>query len=187
MSLNFFDKLSQNFIELLNDRDDYNSSISARIFNVILQSVLPLVRESFSTIISEERAAEISTWIGRKTNVYTLAYIPYKFELILHGTQDRFAPQTFWNICYGHASSVVLLKVKGTDEIIGGYNPLGWDNSNINNNGWKQFNSFWMYSMKSDFTLDDYCFCSSYNDFYEKPIRPSSWVRFSIIMKYLRL
>ncbi|RHZ70831.1 hypothetical protein Glove_266g36 [Diversispora epigaea] len=82
--------------------------------------------ESFSTI-SEEHAAEISTWIDRKTNAYTSINIPYKFKLILRGTQDGFAPQKFWDICHGHACTVVLVKVKGTDGIIGGYNPLTWD------------------------------------------------------------
>ncbi|RHZ70840.1 hypothetical protein Glove_266g8 [Diversispora epigaea] len=172
--------------------------------------------ESFSTIISEEHAAEISTWIDRKTTEYTLTNIPYKFELILCGTQDGFAPQTFWNICHGHVGTVVLVKVKGTDEIIGGYNPVAWDkntygwiktkdsfifslkNGDIQNSilsrvktantqyavfnrseddqikGGPHFGDFWMYSKKSNFTLDDSCFCRSYGNDYEKLIRSSS-------------
>ncbi|RHZ77462.1 hypothetical protein Glove_177g155 [Diversispora epigaea] len=178
-------------------------------------------RESFSTIISEEHAAKISTWIDHRETTYTLTDFPYKFELILRGTRDGFEPQTFWNICHGHSGAVVLLKVKGTDEIIGGYNPLGWDkdtdgkwmktedsfifslkNGNIENSilsrvkkteyaiinrskndqiKWgPDFCDFWMYSEKSDFTLDDGCFCRN-GDFYEKPIRSSSLEWFSII------
>ncbi|RHZ67403.1 hypothetical protein Glove_301g28 [Diversispora epigaea] len=98
-------------------------------------------RESFSTIISEEHAAEISTWIDRKTTAYTSTNIPYKFELILRGTQDGFAPQTFWDICYGHA-------FKGTDEIIGGYNPLALDNSFIYDEWMKTEDSF-IFSLKN--------------------------------------
>ncbi|RHZ57038.1 hypothetical protein Glove_395g3 [Diversispora epigaea] len=30
---------------------------------------------------------------------------------------------------HGHAGTVVVSKVAGTDEIVGGYNPLAWDNS----------------------------------------------------------
>ncbi|RHZ77533.1 hypothetical protein Glove_177g144 [Diversispora epigaea] len=86
-------------------------------------------REPFSSIISDEHAAEISTWIDRRETAYNLTNIPYKFELILRGTRDGFAPQTFWNMCHGHACTVVLVKVKRTDEILGGYNPLSWDNS----------------------------------------------------------
>ncbi|RHZ89521.1 hypothetical protein Glove_13g223 [Diversispora epigaea] len=86
-------------------------------------------KEPFSTIISEEHAAEISSWINRKTINYSTTNVPYKFELILSGTRDGFAPQTFWNICHGHAKTVLVIKVKGTDEIFGGYNPLAWDNT----------------------------------------------------------
>ncbi|RHZ89625.1 hypothetical protein Glove_13g50 [Diversispora epigaea] len=86
-------------------------------------------KEPFSTIISEEHAAEISSWIDRMTTTYSTKNFPYKFELILSGTRDGFVPQTFWNICHGHAETVVIIKVKGTDEILGGYNPLAWDNT----------------------------------------------------------
>ncbi|RHZ87642.1 hypothetical protein Glove_33g294 [Diversispora epigaea] len=87
------------------------------------------LKESFSTIISEDHAAEISSWIDRKTTTYSTTNIPYTFELILHGTRDGFAPQTFWNICHGHACTIVVAKIKGTDEILGGYNPLAWNNT----------------------------------------------------------
>ncbi|RHZ89661.1 hypothetical protein Glove_13g214 [Diversispora epigaea] len=177
-----------------------------------------------STIMSEGHAAEISSWIDRKTINYSTTNIPYKFELILSGTRDGFAPQTFWNICLGHANTVVVAKVKGTDEILGGYNPLAWDN--IYKGGvwgiWKEtndsfifslkngdiqksilsrvkrpeeaicfgskkfqkvsgpdFGDFWLYSEKSNFTLDNRNCCENSNR-YEKPIR-TSLERFSIV------
>ncbi|RHZ66617.1 hypothetical protein Glove_306g82 [Diversispora epigaea] len=85
--------------------------------------------EPFSTIISDEHAAEISSWIDRKNTTYPSTNYPYEFQLILRGSKDGFVTQTFWNMCHGHAGTVVIIKVKGTDEIIGGYNPLMWDNS----------------------------------------------------------
>ncbi|RHZ67414.1 hypothetical protein Glove_301g14 [Diversispora epigaea] len=105
-------------------------------------------RESFSLIISEEHAAEISAWIDRKKTAYTLTNIPYKFELILRGTRDGFAPQTFWDICHSYPGTVVLVKVAETDEIIGGYNPLAWDNSNIVIKWMKTKDSF-IFSLKN--------------------------------------
>ncbi|RHZ89608.1 hypothetical protein Glove_13g231 [Diversispora epigaea] len=77
-------------------------------------------KEPFSTIITEEHATEISNWID-KTTVYSITNIQCTFELILSGTRDGFAPQTFWYICHVHAKTVVVIKVKGTLE---GYNPL---------------------------------------------------------------
>ncbi|RHZ67602.1 hypothetical protein Glove_300g91 [Diversispora epigaea] len=43
--------------------------------------------------------------------------------------QDGFRPKTFWKICNGHTGTIVVAKVAGTDEIVGGYNPLACDNS----------------------------------------------------------
>ncbi|RHZ87681.1 hypothetical protein Glove_33g145 [Diversispora epigaea] len=162
-------------------------------------------KEHFSTIISEDHAAEISAWIDHGLN-----------------------PQNFWDICHGHASTVVVLTVKGTGEIIGGYNPLAWDNSNIGYNyqhavtndsfifslkngniqisilsrvkhpnyailniGKSQQNSygpffgvrggsdFYMCSNQSNFTLDSSCFCHNQGASYERSI--SSTTNFSIV------
>ncbi|RHZ80990.1 hypothetical protein Glove_130g134 [Diversispora epigaea] len=107
-------------------------------------------KEPFSTIISEDHAAEISSWIDRKTITYSTTNIPYKFELVLRGTKEGFAPQTFWNICHGHARTVVVAKVKGTDEIVGGYNPLAWDNTyNGEANDWMKTKDSFIFSLKN--------------------------------------
>ncbi|RHZ53616.1 hypothetical protein Glove_440g21 [Diversispora epigaea] len=87
------------------------------------------INERISTIINKEHIAEISSWIDRKSTIYSLENVPYKLQLIFRGSKDGFQPKTFWNICNGHASTIVIAKVAGTDEILGGYNPLVWDNS----------------------------------------------------------
>ncbi|RHZ76262.1 hypothetical protein Glove_199g39 [Diversispora epigaea] len=148
-------------------------------------------KEHFSTIISEDHVAEISAWIDRKVTNYLTTNNPYKFELILRGTRDEFNPQKFWDICHGHASTVVVVKVNGTDEIIGGYNPLAWDNSNSDsNNRWAAANDSFIFSLKngniqnsilsrSNFTLGSNCFCHDQGSHYERSI--SSSTRFSIV------
>ncbi|RHZ86308.1 hypothetical protein Glove_52g29 [Diversispora epigaea] len=85
------------------------------------------VNEPFSTVINKEHVAELSSWIDRKSTTYSLENIPYEFQLILRGSRDGFHPKTFWNMCDGHAGTIVVVKVAGTDEIVGGYNPLAWD------------------------------------------------------------
>ncbi|RHZ83742.1 hypothetical protein Glove_87g281 [Diversispora epigaea] len=87
------------------------------------------LNEPFSTIINEEHVAELSSWVDGKETSYSLANIPYEFQLILRGSRDGFHPKTFWNMCHGHAGIIVIVKVAGTDEIVGGYNPLAWHNS----------------------------------------------------------
>ncbi|RHZ78388.1 hypothetical protein Glove_165g120 [Diversispora epigaea] len=83
----------------------------------------------FSTIINKEHVAELSSWIGQESTTFSLANIPYEFQLIFRGSRDGFRPKSFWNMCHGHAGTIIVVKVAGNDEIIGGYNPLAWDNS----------------------------------------------------------
>ncbi|RHZ78026.1 hypothetical protein Glove_168g30 [Diversispora epigaea] len=114
----------------------------------LITELPPRAKEPFSTIISEEHAAEISAWIDRETSNYATTNIPYDFQLILLGTRDGFAPQTFWNICNGHSNTVVIVRVKGTDEIIGGYNPLAWDNTHLDDK-WMGTKDSFIFSLKN--------------------------------------
>ncbi|RHZ89817.1 hypothetical protein Glove_9g165 [Diversispora epigaea] len=115
--------------------------------SVLIQELPVRVKESFSTIISDEHAAEISSWIDRKTTAYPSTDYPYEFQLILRGSKDGFSPQTFWNICHGHTGTVVIIKVNGTDEILGGYNPLMWDNTT--SGVYKETNDSFIFSLKN--------------------------------------
>ncbi|RHZ70471.1 hypothetical protein Glove_271g58 [Diversispora epigaea] len=103
--------------------------------------------KSLSTIITYEHVAEISSWIDRKSSTYSLTNTPYEFQLILRGSINGFNPQTFWDICNGQASTIVIMKVKGTEEILGGYNPLIWD-ANIDG-GWGKTNDSFIFSLKN--------------------------------------
>ncbi|RHZ67579.1 hypothetical protein Glove_300g70 [Diversispora epigaea] len=106
------------------------------------------VNESFSTIINNgEHVAELSSWIDRKSTTYSLSNIPYEFQLILRGSRDGFRPKTFWKMCNGRAGTIVLAKVAGTDEIVGGYNPLAWNNST--NNTYIGTNDSFIFSLKN--------------------------------------
>ncbi|RIB01548.1 hypothetical protein C2G38_2256129 [Gigaspora rosea] len=97
---------------------------------ITLQSTLPTrTTELFSTIITEEHKAEIATWIDKKTNVYDTTNTPYDFKLLLRGSRDGFTKDSFWNLCDNKANLVIVMKVKDTDEILGGYNPFSWNKS----------------------------------------------------------
>ncbi|RHZ83805.1 hypothetical protein Glove_87g231 [Diversispora epigaea] len=107
----------------------------------------PRLNEPFSTIINIEHVAELSSWIDQKSTTYSLVNIPYGFQLILRGSRDGFHPKTFWNMCHGYAGTIVVAKVSETDEIIGGYNPLAWENT-IESRGMKTKDSF-IFSLKN--------------------------------------
>ncbi|RHZ81827.1 hypothetical protein Glove_117g239 [Diversispora epigaea] len=83
-----------------------------------------------SSIIANEHAAEIASWIDKKEVTYDVNNNPYEFNLILRGSRDGFGKDVFWNLCNQKINLVVVVKVKDTDEILGGYNPNGW-NSNF--------------------------------------------------------
>ncbi|RHZ58643.1 hypothetical protein Glove_372g6 [Diversispora epigaea] len=109
----------------------------------------PIANEPFSTIINEEQAAKISSWINRNPTSYSLANNPYVFKLILRGSEDGFAPRTFWDICHGRTNTIVISKVKGSEEIIGGFNPLAWDKTKED---WMRTNNSFIFSFKDSNT-----------------------------------
>ncbi|RHZ76582.1 hypothetical protein Glove_196g55 [Diversispora epigaea] len=123
--------------QLWDDLKKYLIAPNQQVLSTILPPRTVLVQElpirtteptnPFSTIITYEHVAEISSWIDRKSSTYSLTNTPYEFQLIFRGSINGFAPQTFWETCRGNASTVVIMKVKGTEEILGGYNPLIWD------------------------------------------------------------
>ncbi|RHZ44241.1 hypothetical protein Glove_750g36 [Diversispora epigaea] len=122
--------------------NDLNQQSDQPIESTILPPRLIL---SFSTIINEEHAAMISSWIDNQLTSYSSRNNPYEFQLILRGSKDGFAPRTFWETCDGHDNTIVITKVEGTNECIGGFNPLAWDKSEF---GWVKTNESFIFSFK---------------------------------------
>ncbi|RHZ88634.1 hypothetical protein Glove_21g90 [Diversispora epigaea] len=144
-------------IHLLSSKQQVKSIIlPAR--SLLVAELSPRINEpKFSTIISEDHAAEISAWIDRK--------------------------------CHGHADTVVVVKVNGTNEIVGGYNPLVWNNT-YTKDQWVETKDSFIFSLKmiifiiqfladpkSNFNLDKFSYGYGYDHaetYYEKAIRESS-------------
>ncbi|RIB25721.1 hypothetical protein C2G38_2138639 [Gigaspora rosea] len=79
-----------------------------------------------SSIITLQHAAEISSWIDRRSTIYDTAEIPYEFKLLLRGSRDGFTCEVFHRLCDNIPGTVVVVKINSTNEILGGYNPLIW-------------------------------------------------------------
>ncbi|RIB02693.1 hypothetical protein C2G38_2149880 [Gigaspora rosea] len=92
-----------------------------------LSMLSPLPTPLFSNIISKGHAAEIASWIDRRSISYDFARNPYEFKLLFRGSRDGFNAKAFHSFCDNKANTIIVLKVKGTDEIIGGYNPIPWN------------------------------------------------------------
>jgi len=87
-----------------------------------------------SKIIDIKIASLISTRIDNKTDEFINIgelYLPYEFKLLLRGSRDGFTPRTFHALCDDKPITVTFIKVKGTEEILGGYNPITWKSTNV--------------------------------------------------------
>ncbi|POG72351.1 hypothetical protein GLOIN_2v1773702 [Rhizophagus irregularis DAOM 181602=DAOM 197198] len=87
-----------------------------------------------STIVNLNIVSIISRWIDKvdvnhKVSHLREFYLPYKFKLLLRGSRDGFTPKKFHTLCDNKSNTVTFIKVKETQKIIGGYNPLKWESS----------------------------------------------------------
>ncbi|GES83723.1 carbohydrate-binding module family 13 protein [Rhizophagus clarus] len=84
-----------------------------------------------SRIISIQHVEIISKWIDRLEITDGLKN-SYEFELIFRGSRDGLTAEEFHKICDNQSRTITIIKVKDSNEILGGYNPIEWkDNRNI--------------------------------------------------------
>src|SRR5205085_133811 len=74
---------------------------------------------------NEELKKDISEW--KKEDFIKLNNITYEFKLILSRTQDGFSRSVFEDKCYNIKQTMVVIKIKETGELVGGYNPVCWN------------------------------------------------------------
>ncbi|EXX60368.1 uncharacterized protein OCT59_003278 [Rhizophagus irregularis] len=83
-----------------------------------------------SKIVNLNIISVISRWIDKADNNKFAhlreLYLPYKFPLLLRGSRDGFTPKMFHKLCDGRPATIAFIKVKETEEILGGYNPTTW-------------------------------------------------------------
>ncbi|RHZ71550.1 hypothetical protein Glove_256g71 [Diversispora epigaea] len=65
---------------------------------------------------------------------------------MLRGSRNGFNVNTIFNICDKVSKTIIILKVEDTGEILGGYNPLEWEN---NNDQWKETKDSFIFSLKT--------------------------------------
>jgi hypothetical protein len=109
-------KLELQIVKEINNEinDDYNPSSKLE-----LQTIID------SKIITIQHAELISKWIG-KLEIADKMKNSYEFNLILRGSRDGFTPKKFHEICDDQSHTLTIAKVKYSDEILGGYNPIEW-------------------------------------------------------------
>ncbi|GBB93253.1 hypothetical protein RclHR1_02140006 [Rhizophagus clarus] len=95
----------------------------------------PLRNPKYDTNLIKPRHFIIfSNWIEKKTeshyDYYQSKDIPYYFNLIYRTSRDGNTAEAFHKKCDNKGATIVIIKVEGSEQIIGGYNPFNWNSSN---------------------------------------------------------
>jgi hypothetical protein len=83
-----------------------------------------------SNIINPKYAALFASWIDKREEKYIDKDIPYKFNLIYRASRDGSTTASFHAKCDNKGATITVVKIKNSEQIVGGYNPLFWDSSN---------------------------------------------------------
>ncbi|PKC68234.1 hypothetical protein RhiirA1_534326 [Rhizophagus irregularis] len=78
-----------------------------------------------SQIINLRDASFISNWI--KIMKEQKPEVTYEFNLLVRGSRDGFDTSTFHKRCDNKGPTVTIVRVKDTNEILGGFNPHNWN------------------------------------------------------------
>ncbi|GBC38719.2 hypothetical protein GLOIN_2v1473716 [Rhizophagus irregularis DAOM 181602=DAOM 197198] len=113
-----------------------------------------------SKLITNKAALYIASWIDKKENEHPIYGFtpynsfdnPYEFKLLLRGSRDGFSPDSFHRLCDNKPKTISIVKVKETEEILGGYNPLIWESCN---HKFSQTNDSFTFSFTSTNLLKD--------------------------------
>ncbi|GES84534.1 hypothetical protein GLOIN_2v1868421 [Rhizophagus clarus] len=131
-----------------------------------------------SEIVNLNIISIISRWIDKVEFNYKFShlrelYSPYKFELLLRGSRDGFTPSKFHELCDGKPNTITFIKIKDSQEIIGGYNPLKWESSYT----WGETKDSFIFSFKNKNNFKDVIISNIENtkSFYFSPLRGPSF------------
>jgi hypothetical protein len=113
------------FLSLLDSNSKLNDKSEPQIITTTKKINLKTVD---SKIITYQHAELISKWIKwiEKLDITDNIKNPHEFKLLLRGSRDGFTRGKFHDICDNQPRTVTIVKVKGSSEILGGYNPIKW-------------------------------------------------------------
>ncbi|CAB4412284.1 unnamed protein product [Rhizophagus irregularis] len=138
---------SRLYEDLLNSYLDPDSEVTNNISfprNIKIDGIINSNLVNNLNIISTISRRIDKMVINNKFDHLRELYLPYKFQLLLRGSRDGLTPKKFHTLCDDEYNTITFIKVKGTDEILGGYNPLKWESSS----GWGQTKDSFIFSFK---------------------------------------
>ncbi|GES83240.1 carbohydrate-binding module family 13 protein [Rhizophagus clarus] len=76
---------------------------------------------------------------------------PYEYKLLFRGSRDGLEKNKFHELCDNKPRTVTIVKVKDSNEILGGYNPIEWTSNHI----WGKTKNSFIFSFNND-RIDDH-------------------------------
>jgi hypothetical protein len=83
-----------------------------------------------SKVITYQHVGLISKWIDR-LEITDELISSYEFKLLFRASRDGHSRVKFHEFCDNQPRTVTLVKVKGSSEILGGYNPIEWKSNKL--------------------------------------------------------
>ncbi|CAG8565610.1 11189_t:CDS:1 [Acaulospora morrowiae] len=77
-----------------------------------------------SSIITGRHATILESWI--KENELSDEIFSCKFNLLYRGSRDGVSPKKFHRRCDNQGPTILIVKIFGSDQIVGGYNPISY-------------------------------------------------------------
>ncbi|EXX77646.1 BTB/POZ domain-containing protein [Rhizophagus irregularis DAOM 181602=DAOM 197198] len=94
----------------------------------LFNGIRPLRKPKYDTnIVTSRHFSIFASWIERKNSSYYFDKdIPYHFKLIYRASRDGNRSEVFYRKCNNKGTTIVVVKIKGSEQIFGGYNPVIW-------------------------------------------------------------
>src|SRR6266498_3312794 len=96
-----------------------------------------------SKIIDSKSILYIIDWIRTMKQNQSVSY---DFKLLVRGSRDGFETVTFHKCCDDKGPTITIARVKDTNEILGGFNPLSW----ISNDYYEDTKESFIFSLDQD-------------------------------------
>ena len=104
-----------------------------------------------SKIITYQHFELISKWIN-KLEITDNVKNSYGFKLLFRGSRDGLPScVNFHKICDNQSRTVTIVKVKGSSEILGGYNPIKWKSAD---DTWEVTNDSFIFSFENKNSIE---------------------------------
>jgi hypothetical protein len=146
------EELFDNLIRYLLDNDN-NPSKGPEPQAIISREIRP--KSINSKIITMQHAELISKWIDRLRST-NKSRNSYEFKLILRGSRDGFTAEKFHKVCDNQSRTVTVIKVKDSDEILGGYNPIEWNSRYSSKNCYGITGNSFIFSFMNKENVEDH-------------------------------